>query len=84
MIIYQLAKKGIFNGYVTTDNGSTKPAIVEKIIIGENAYNYIVRLMDTVIPYWDEMGKYEAWSTTIIGIHKTRLIKWIPTQLNLF
>jgi hypothetical protein len=84
MIIYLLPKKALFNGYVTKDNGSTVEAIVEKLIIGETAYDYIERLMDTVIPYWDEMGRYEAWSTTPIGIHKSRLIKWIPTQLNLF
>lgn len=84
MILYKIHKEGLFNGFVTEESGSTIEAQVKLKIIGETAYDFITRIIECEIPYWDENGRYKAQMCTAIGIHKSRLIKWIPTQLIIF
>jgi hypothetical protein len=78
--------KGLFN--LNTDVYHPKIGWVQKqeelVIIGETYDSYTIRYLTSSAPYWDTNGRYEAHSTTAIGVHKSRFIKWLPTQMQLF
>lgn len=69
-VAYSHAKKGLFRG--------ATGEIEEERIIGEIDDAYVYRLL-----------KSTSWNTgepylSPIAIHKTRLIKWLPTQMEMF
>ncbi|NNV54554.1 hypothetical protein [Limnovirga soli] len=86
MIRYAQPRKGLFN--LNTEEYHPKIGWVQKqealVIIGETACSYTCRYLTSSIPYWDEYGRYEAHATTAVGVHKSRLVKWLPTQIQLF
>ena len=85
MIIYKQHREGLFSIH-SGKWGVNGWEDVEEVhaIIGETRDHYITKIIESSIPYWDEMGRYEAHSCTPIGIHKSRFIRWMDTQLSLF
>lgn len=85
MVRYQYPKSGKF--WVPSEDYSLKDGwekVGEVEVIGEADDLYITRFYQSEIPYWDQFGKYMAISTAIVGIHKSRFIQWLDTQLTLF
>ena len=82
---YIIPKLGIFN--VHTDEYKLPGGWVQKEeeieIIGETDDDYIHRLFET--EYEDcRKANYKQKYIMPLGIHKTRLLKWLPNQLKLF
>lgn len=80
-------RKGIFK--IPTDEydkhgGSWIDQDEVKIIIGETDDGYVTSILETSIPYWDEYGRYEAYMCIPLEIHKSRFVKWISLQTELF
>lgn len=84
MILYENIRTGIFHGFIEDSTKGTIEAIVEKRIIGETYDGYITEIRESSIPMWDDMGKYDIQMCSPVYIHKSRLIKWTITQLELF
>ena len=73
------SKLGLFNASV---GGKYKNE--EILIIGETDLHYIFRLKKVTEGTWvDDKVIYETFILPI-GIHKSRLIQWMPTQLSIF
>jgi hypothetical protein len=73
------SKLGLFNASL---GGEYK--IKEILIIGETDLHYIFRLKKVSEDNWiDDKVIYETFILPI-GIHKSRLIQWMPTQLSIF
>lgn len=86
MILYSKQKKGKFR----IETGEYNPILgwVQKEetynIIGEDVETFIERILPLSYGMW-ENGKVRQINTTIgIGPHKSRLIKWLDFQLQLF
>lgn len=56
----------------------------ERVIIGETLYSYTYEYLTTSCGYWDDLGRYTAYYTMALGIHKSRFVKWKETQMTLF
>lgn len=85
MILYSHSRYGVFQ--VTTDVYGPHGWVLKEQayeIIGETSDTYITRVFETKTPMWDEFGRYEAWYTTSVGIHKSRFVRWHITQLKIF
>lgn len=84
MIKYKNPKKGLFNiPGESFDNGSWDVE-AEREIIGEDEDIYITEFRVGEFPYNDQHGKYTAVCTYWLGVHKSRLIKWLDIQLKMF
>jgi len=84
--LYEHPKLAVYkesvNELLTTDGFKTKE--VEVKVIGENDYMYITKIFETdkfmTIP-----GEYIYGNLVYgIGFHKTRMIRFVETQLELF
>jgi len=53
-------------------------------IIGETDDCYVTRLQESVCGEWVGDVVVEKKCTIPIGVHKTRLARWIPGQLSIF
>lgn len=84
---YSFARRGIFciekEPAKYTVNGWAK---VEKeyLVIGETDDTYVTRLMKSTHGEWVGDVVVKRRFTLPIGIHKTRLVKWVNGQLSLF
>lgn len=85
---YEVPKQGIFlvpdeqKEYCIINGWPTKKVVLT--IIGEDNHSYVTELIQGEIGYWQgDNVEYQKTYTTK-GLHKTRLIRWLPTQLNLF
>ncbi len=86
MIIYKQPRYGIFkhlNGEYDIHNGGWQTDEQRELIIGEVNDGYITRFYESKLGYWDDYGRYEAWSTSALIIHKSWFVKW-DSQLTLF
>lgn len=82
---YHPHRKALFNGFIESASNGTIESKVEAVIIGETKDEYVTRILESSIPMWDEMGKYETKYCTTVGFHKSRFVKWVSSfQLNLF
>lgn len=92
MIRYQHPKTGLFSFHEGTwdkANNCWKNVQEERTIIGETQDNYITEFIETSCDYSDMtdyggFAAHTAYYTLSIGPHKSRFIKWIPTQIKLF
>ena len=83
---YQTPKAGIFR--IDTNEYDINVGWINKeekhLIIGETPLFYITRMQETRSGLWiGEMVIYQKF-TYPLGIHKSRFVKWIPTQLSFF
>ncbi|MEO8933129.1 MAG: hypothetical protein ABI295_02390 [Xanthomarina sp.] len=76
---YLIPRRGLFS--VSAGHGKIEEYFD---IIGENDHLYITHIDELVTPMWDDLGRYETWVSYPTGIHKSRLIKWVWFQLELF
>jgi len=82
---YKPYRKALFNGFIESPANGTIESKVEAVIIGETKDEYVTRILESSVPMWDEMGKYETKYCTTVGFHKSRFIQWASTiQLKLF
>lgn len=73
------SKLGLFNASVGGEFKNDKI-----LIIGETDLHYIFKLEKVTEGTWiDDKVIYETFILPI-GIHKSRLIQWLPTQITLF
>jgi hypothetical protein len=83
---YDTPKKGVFN----VETGEYKLPIgwlqkeVECIIIGETDLHYVEELLPSSHGEWVGDVVVEHKYILPIGLHKSRLVKWIDSQLCLF
>jgi len=92
MIRYQHPKTGLFDiheGSWDKEKNGWKIVQEERTIIGETKDSFITRFLETSCGYSDmtDYGGFPAhtaYYTLAIGVHKSRFIKWIPTQITLF
>jgi len=83
---YDCPRKGIFN--ITTSEYRLPKGWVlkptEHTIIGETDEHFITRL--STLEYGEWIGEEVVQRSEIvpIGVHKTRFVRWIDTQLVLF
>jgi len=84
---WEQPKKGLFNvikqPLEDTPEGLAQVQ-VEKLIIGENEQGFVYQLIKSGYNYWEGDEVIEVCYTLPIWIHKSRLVKWIDTQLELF
>lgn len=84
MVIYKDKKTGLFNGY---REGSLGEEVVN--IIGEDKEHYFYSWIESKedVIRWDGYRYkllYSCYYCFPLAIHKSRLIKWLPTQMELF
>jgi hypothetical protein len=83
---YEYKKKGLFNvctGVYQLPEGWLQKQ-VEREIIGETRLFYVERLVDSSHGEWVGNEVIERKYTLPIGIHRSRLVKWIDNQLEIF
>lgn len=84
---YDFPKNGLFkvgDGGYDQKLGWTQIQVVHKII-GENDLWYIYRFIESETYYpTPNFTPLKIDFLSPIGIHKTRLVKWLDTQLELF
>ena len=82
---YAVSKKGIFS--VETGNYNLTDGWIQKkqecIIIGETNLHYIELLMEYEIGEWVGNTVIKKKYIIPVGPHKSRLLNWEPTQLEL-
>jgi NOL1/NOP2/fmu family ribosome biogenesis protein len=86
-IKYDIPKNGLFevlkpNGIYTNEGWETIQE--QNLIIGETHFQYVYELREVEFEYWYEGLTYKSKCQIEISYHKSRLIKWLDTQLNLF
>lgn len=69
--------------YYDIKNGGWQSEIVERTIIGEADNMYVERLYHSKHSDRD-LTNYGKEYLCPIGLHTTRLVKWLPTQTELF
>jgi hypothetical protein len=82
---YLHPKKGLFSvetGYYNLKDGWIQKS-VETVIIGEPNLHYIEQLQEYEFGEWVGNTVIKNKIITPIGIHKSRLIKWLTVQLEL-
>lgn len=83
---YPHPRKGLFRvdaGFYDLYNGGWQDEIVERTIIGEADNMYVERLYHSTHSDID-LTNYGEEYLCPTGLHITRLVKWLPTQTQLF
>jgi hypothetical protein len=85
MVRYEHPRKAIFN--VTTDEYGPDGWIEveeEKTIIGEVDIGYIYGFITTGHGMWEGDDRYQVEYTSANWIHRSRFVRWVTTQTELF
>lgn len=80
---YEIPRTGIFmqdNNIYSPINGWGYIEVTETII-GEDEHLYIYRWLTTDWGEWVNDQVITTWHHIPLGYHKSRLIKWVPTQI---
>lgn len=82
---YDSPRKGIFNIHsgIYGKNGWEQRK-EERTIIGETETSFVERISKSTFGFWVGSRKIKRRYTIPVGLHKSRLVKWIPSQLELF
>lgn len=85
MLIYKTPRKAIYNSHEGKYHPVKGWLQVERevLVIGETADNYVYEFQESSCPHWDELGRYTTHYCFAVGFHKSRLVKWVTTQLQL-
>lgn len=82
---YEQAKKGVFS--ITTDEYKLPGGWVlkeeERIIIGETDDCFVEKLLESGHGEWIGDKVVQLNYTLPVGIHKSRFVKWLPTQIEI-
>ncbi len=83
--IYKTPRKAIYN----SPEGKYHPVKgwlqVERevLVLGETDSIYITEIRESSLTHNDELGCYTSQYCFPVGFHKSRLVKWVTTQLEL-
>lgn len=86
--MYSTPLKGIFrcekpDGKYLLPGGWEK-VMKEYLIIGETKTSYVSRLIPSETGYWVGNRRWTEKYILPVGIHKSRLVRWVTAQLRLF
>jgi hypothetical protein len=84
MTHYLHPKKGLFSVHAGIWQNGWLQKEEEAKIIGEDADSYITRIVPSSHGEWVGDQVIERHYNTSLGYHKSRLLRWLPTQLALF
>lgn len=85
-ILYDVPKDGLFRvetGEYDLNGGWIRKEELMRII-GEDDTGFITEIRYSQLGIWDENGRRTIQCTIPVGVHKSRLVRWMPTQLSLF
>ena len=84
-IPYPSPRLGLFSvGFGYDENLNCIDKQEEFLIIGEESFLYVEQIKKANWGVWVGDNVIPCTDTIYLGVHKTRLIKWLPTQTTLF
>ncbi len=86
---YPIPKKAIFSAGDDSREYAEPPVgwkykDEECLVLGETEMCYVTEIITSLTPMWENGVRYNRSSTVHVGFHKSRFVKWLDTQIELF